>query len=167
MAINSIRKFICIHNEKRYFDADYLGKYKDQKAYSFFDSEFVGPIWVYELSSRKGTTILYCNVRASQSIHESKNLWIATNRANETGTEILSAWCSCMAGAYEACNHIIATLYKIEYANNKGWCSPACTETACQWNQSTKKDIEPKRIKNLIVRKKLRTDEDEQETGGN
>ena len=34
------------------------------------------------------------------------------------------------------CNHVIATLYnKLEYANSKGWCNPACTETTCQWNQ--------------------------------
>ena len=33
-----------------------------------------------------------------------------------------------MAGAYESCNHVIATLYKLEFANNKGWISPACTE---------------------------------------
>ena len=58
---------------------------------------------------------------------------------------------------YEAGNHVVATLYKIEYANNKGWWSPSCTETACQWNQSTKKYIEPKRITELFVRKSLRT----------
>ena len=33
-----------------------------------------------------------------------------------------------MAGAYESCNHVITTLYKLEFANNKGWISPACTE---------------------------------------
>ena len=62
-----------------------------------------------------------------------------------------------MAGAYEACNHVFPTLYKIEYANNKRWCSPSCTETACHWNQSTKKDIEPNRITELFVHKSLRT----------
>ena len=66
-----------------------------------------------------------------------------------------------MAGVYEACNHVDATLYKIEYANNKGWCSPSCTETACQWNQSTKKDIEPKRITESFVRKSLRTKQED------
>ena len=47
--------------------------------------------------------------------------------------------------------------YKIEYANNKGWSSPFCSEATCQWNQSTKKDIEPKRITELFVCKGLRT----------
>ena len=69
----------------------------------------------------------------------------------------LSASYSCMAGAYQACNHFVATLYKIEYANSKGWRSPSCTETVCQWNQSTEKDIEPKRITELFLRRSLRT----------
>ena len=62
------------------------------------------------------------------------------------------------AGAYEAFSHIIATLYKIEYANSKGWCSPACTEVACHWNRSTRKDIEPTCIMDSFVRKRLRSD---------
>ena len=65
-----------------------------------------------------------------------------------------------MAGAYEACNHIIATLYKIEYANSKGWCSSACTEVACRWNRSTGKEIEPTRIMDIFVRKRLSSDGD-------
>ena len=52
-------------------------------------------------------------------------------------------------------------MYKIEYANNKGRCSPSCTETACQWNQSTKKDIEPKRITESFVRKSLSTKQED------
>ena len=50
--------------KKKDFDADYIGKYKDQKAYSFFDSGFVGPIMHYEPSSKKQIIFLYCNVRA-------------------------------------------------------------------------------------------------------
>ena len=30
---------------------------------------------------------------------------------------IITAWCSCMAGASRCCNHVIAMLYKVEYAN--------------------------------------------------
>ena len=95
-------------------------------------------------------------MRASQSKHENKDLWILFRKKSKTNTDILSVWCSCMAGAYKACNNVVATLYKIEYANNKGWCSPSGTETACQCNQSTKKDIEPKRITKLFVSKSVR-----------
>ena len=66
-----------------------------------------------------------------------------------------------MAGAYEACNHVLSTFYKIEYANNKGWSSPFCSEAAFQWNQPTKKDIEPKRITELFVCTGLRTKQEE------
>ena len=75
-----------------------------------------------------------------------------------SGLEILSVWCSCMAGAYAACNHIIATLCKIEYASNEGWCTPACTP-ACQSNKSTEKIIEPTRLTDLFIRKRFRTDD--------
>ena len=67
----------------------------------------------------------------------------------------MHGWC------FEACNHVFATLYKIEYANNKGRCSPSCTEATCQWNQSTKKDIEQKRITELFVHKSLRTKQED------
>ena len=29
------------------FNVDYIGKYKDKKAYSYFDSGYVGPIFIY------------------------------------------------------------------------------------------------------------------------
>ena len=104
---------------------------------------------------------VYCDVRASQSIHENKDLWIAFRKKSKTNTDILSLWCSYMTGAYEACNYpvAVATLYKIAYANNKEWHSPSCTKTACQWNQSTKKGIELKRITELFVCKNLMTKE--------
>ena len=101
--------------KKRDFDADYIGKYKDQKAFSCFNSGFVGQIYVYELSSKKDIIFAYCDVRASQSIHENKDLWIVFRKKSKTSTDFLTAWCSCMAGAYEARNHVVATLYKIEY----------------------------------------------------
>ena len=61
---------------RRDFDADYIGKYKDQKAFSYCNSGFVGQIYVYELSSKKDILFAYCDISASQSIHENKDLWI-------------------------------------------------------------------------------------------
>ena len=117
---------------------------------------------VYEPKTKKYIVFLYCNVRASQSIHEEKRLWIAFEKISTTSSQILSAYCSCMAGAYECCNHIIATLYKVAYAHSMGWCTPSCTELACKWNQSTKKDIVPQLISDLIVRKNLSTKNENQ-----
>ena len=64
-----------------------------------------------------------------------------------------------MAGAYETCNHVIACLYKVDYANTKGFCNPSCTEQVCGWNQGTEKEVVPKRIADLLVRKRLASSE--------
>ena len=97
---------------------------------------------------------LYSEVRASQAVHKHRQLWIIVKKT-ENGSNILSAWCSCMVGSFETCNHVIATLYKIEYTHTKGWCNLACNKTAYQWNKGTRKEVEPKHITNLFVRKKL------------
>ena len=119
---------------KKDFNTDYIDKYKDQKTYSYFDSGFVGgPVFIYEPKSKQRGNIvfLYSEVSASQAVHEYKQLCIVVKKIDESGSNILSAWCSCMAGSFETCNHVIATLYKIEYAHRKGLCNLACTETAC------------------------------------
>ena len=141
--------FQCILST-RDFDSDYIGKYKDQKAYSYFDSGFVGEILIYEPSTN--VKFLYCDVRASMAVHKSKELWVATK--DDT---IITSWCSCMAGSSACCNHVIATLYKVEYATNHGYNDLACTSMPCKWNQSTKKEIVPRRITEIVVRKKSRT----------
>ena len=46
-------------------------------------------------------------------------------------------------------------LYKVEYANANNVCSPACTSIPYSWNKSTKKIIEPKRISEISLRKKM------------
>ena len=45
----------------------------------------------------------------------------------------------------------------MEYAHNKGYCDPACTDVPSQGNTESKREIDPQRIRNLIVRKKSRT----------
>ena len=59
-----------------------------------------------------------------------------------------------MAGASACCNHIIGALYKIDYAQARGYCNPACTSVPCGWNKSTKREIEGKRVSQICVRKK-------------
>ena len=60
-----------------------------------------------------------------------------------------------MVRTYETCSHIVTCLYKIDYANEKRLCSPACTEQGRTWKKGTKREKEPQRITDLIVRKKL------------
>ena len=55
------------------FDKEYFGKYKDQKAYSYFDSGFVGEVLVSKIN--EGTKIsLFCSVKGSMSIHNKKEV---------------------------------------------------------------------------------------------
>ena len=61
-----------------------------------------------------------------------------------------------MAGPHEFCNHVIATLYKLEYAN-KGWIFPASTEITCMWNKSTKENVEPSKTSDLFKTKSHET----------
>ena len=53
------------------FDCEYIGKYKDQKAYSYFDGGLVGEIKTY--SPTIDLQYVYCSVRASMSVHDEKN----------------------------------------------------------------------------------------------
>ena len=83
---------------------------------------------------------------------DDKELWIVV----KPNGKIVTTWCSCMAGASTCCNHIIATLYKVEYGNSNRFRSPSCTSMTCGWNQSTKKVIEPKNISEIVVPKRIR-----------
>ena len=143
--MGNIFSFI-LHNKD--FNADYTGKYKDQKAFLYFNSEFFGSVFIYEPKSkqRENTVFLHSEVRASQTVDGYKQLWITVKNIHKNGSIILSAWGSCMAGSSETCNHVIATLNKIDCAHTKGWRYLACTETTCQWNRGTRKEVEPKRI---------------------
>ena len=84
-------------------DTDYIGKYKDQKTYSYFDNGFVGPVLWYEYKDYKPTSrnivLFFANVRASFNINTEKSLWIAIGKQVTENFEILSADCTCMAGA--------------------------------------------------------------------
>ena len=102
------------------FDKEYIGKYKDQKAYSYFASRFVREILVRKINE------------GSMSIHNKKEVWVV---ANPDGM-IIPAWCFCMTRASRYCNHVIALLYKVEYANANNFCSPACTSIPYGWNKS-------------------------------
>ena len=135
-----------------------LENIKIRRRTAYFDSGFVGEIFIHEAGTTRDVKLVYCDVRASMSIHETRELWIAIK--DDT---VITSWCSCMAGSSACCNHVIATLYKIEYATTHGYNDPACTSIPCKWNQSTKKEVIPRRITEMVVRKKTRTKINEME----
>ena len=63
------------------------------------------------------------------------------------------AHCTCTAGFGECCNHIVAVLYKVEFANTNMLIDPACTSEACVWNKTTRRDVEASRIRDVVIRK--------------
>ena len=122
---------ICIYFAETMCDKNYIRCYKDQKAYCYWYSGFVAPILIYGSQLKKDIVFLYSNVTASQIMSETKSLGIAVKRKDKNGSQIICVLCSCMAGAYETCSHVIDCLYKFNYTNTKELCSAACTEQAC------------------------------------
>jgi len=134
------------------FDSDYIGKYKDEKAYSYWKSNFVGTILYAD--NKDGKCVLQCKVIPSQRIREDpREVWVALKK---DGT-VLCGWCTCIGGTSATCNHIIASLYKVEYAFTHGHTDPLCTSVTCGWNVSTRRDVQPGKIMDMRIRKEKRT----------
>ena len=132
--------------EKKAFTTEYIGQYKVRKAYSHFKSGFVHEV-VWSLTPT-GNIILFSKVTPSTKIRaQPHNVWVVCKPAGD----ILCGYCSCTAGYSKCCNHLIAVLYKVEYANQHGLTNPSCTEVACYWNSSSKNDIGPARIKDMSL----------------
>ena len=55
-------------------DLEYVGRYKDQKAYSYFDSGFVDTIFIYKPSSCRNKIFLYSKVQSSLTVSDKKML---------------------------------------------------------------------------------------------
>ena len=87
------------------------------------------------------------------SIHNKNEVWAV---AIPHGM-IITKWCFCMMRASTCCNHVIALLYKVEYANANNFCSPTCASIPYGWNKSITKIIEPEMISEIAVRKKMRS----------
>ena len=81
-------------------------------------------------------------------------LWLLVQKER---LEIFTSCCSCMAGTSQSCNHVIDVPFKIDYALQKGLLNPSCTSTSCSWSKSTKHDIEPQKIKDIVIQKKIRS----------
>ena len=133
------------------FDAEYVGKYKNMKAYSYFQSGFVDIVYACIVSE---VCYITSKVAHSQNVNTAPNeTWVAMNLDGS----IKTAWCSCMAGTSQSCNHVIAVLYKVEYAVAMGFTQPACTSIPCEWNKSTKKIVKPSKILDMNIRKDARS----------
>ena len=144
-------------------DTDYIGKYKDEKAYSYWMSGFVDALLVSK-DNADGFTYLKGIVCPSQRVRsEEHRVWVCT-KGKGKDCKVVTSWCTCVAGTGEACNHVIAVLYKINFAYKKQYISPACTSVPQGWNRGTRKEVAPSKIRNLTFCKHKKT---RKETGKN
>ena len=88
-------------------DLEYIDIYKDQKAYSYFDSGFADTIFIYNLSSCRNKYFYILKFSILLQFQIKKMLWILVQKEP---LEILMSWCSCMAGTSQSCSHVIAIL---------------------------------------------------------
>ena len=138
-------------------DVDYIGVYKDQKAYSYWMSGFVDAVFVAKCPVNSKFTFLKSSVCPSQRIRDDPHeVWICTEGPKKD-CKILTSWCTCTAGTGEACNHVIAVLYKVNYAFKKNYISPACTSVPQGWNKGTRRDVTPCKVNDLTFRKDKKT----------
>ena len=141
-------------------DVEYIGKYKDQKAYSYWMSGFVDTVLFTKCPLGNKQMFLKGCVSPSQKLRDDPHkVWICLE-GTKSECRIVTSWCTCTAGTAEVCNHVIALLYKVNFAYKKTYTSPACTSVPQGWNRGTKKDVQPSQIKNLVFRKDKKTHED-------
>ena len=106
-------------------DIDYIGKYKDEKAYSYWMSGFVDTVYASKCPTDATLTFLKGRVCPSQRIRDDPHKeWVCVK--GNTDPQIITSWCTCIAGTGEVCNHVIAILYKINFAFHKKFISPTC-----------------------------------------
>ena len=128
------------------FSTEYIGQYKIKKAYSYDKGGFVDKIFV-KIIDDADRKLTKASVFSSQLINESKHkLWVLFDHTGD----IKTAYCSCTGGVSSCCNHIVAAVYKIEFANREGFTDPSCTEELGGWNKSLK-EIKPMKIKDMDI----------------
>ena len=143
--LGRIFSFILTHKE---FDSTYVGKHEDQKAFSYWKSNFVGPI--YFSQNKDDKYILKSTITPSQRVRQDPHQARVAVRNNGS---IVCGWCTCIAGTSATCNHIIALLYMVNFAVQSGYTDPACTSVPCGWNHSTCKDMQPGKVIEMDIRK--------------
>ena len=138
--------------KKKAVDSEYIGNYKDQKAFSFYETGFVGTLYSYTVPGTKMLCVKGDITPSSKVRDDLHKPWILCEIPKEGECEILTTWCTCAAGTCLCCNHVIAVMYKLNYPYKKGYINPLCTSVPEGWNKGTRKEVTPKRISDLFIR---------------
>ena len=131
--------------ENKAYETEYIGQYKLRKAYIFFKSGFVDKLLVKSVEEER--TIIRASVTPFQRLNDDKHQpWIVF----KSDGSVITGFCICTAGHSRCCNHTAVVLYKLNYANEKGYTKPASTDEICNWNLSSK-EINPMKVKDMDI----------------
>ena len=120
-------------------------------------SGFVGTIYHSVCPSDNSTIFLKAKITPSKRINDDYHkVWVCVKKSS-SAFAIVTSWCTCIAGSAEACNHVIALLYKVNHAYHQNFISPACTSIPQGWNKGTKKEIQPSKVADVHFRKDKKT----------
>ena len=90
-------------------DSTDLSDYKNLKAYSYYESGWLQPLYFHKLSGSK-----YCifkgECRQSQRIKKINHKILIIEKSGK----IRSCHCTCMTGMGQFCNHVAAAMYSID-----------------------------------------------------
>nr|XP_047138959.1 uncharacterized protein LOC124814902 [Hydra vulgaris] len=108
-----------------------LSDYKTCKAYSYFKCGWLEPLFYHQIGIESEYCYLKGNCRKSEKINDPfHKLWIIINKKT---AKIISAHCTCLAGLLQTCNHVAASLFRIEAAVRNGLTNVACTSSKSEW----------------------------------
>ena len=122
--------------------------YKEQKAYSYFDSEFMFEAFYHPIVFESQYCFIKAKCTPSQRINDvPHDVWVLLNKFSG---DIKSGYCTCFAGLGQSCNHVAALLFKINHAWETGLSQVSVTSKLSTWNRS-KKVIESIKVKDMHV----------------
>jgi len=164
--IQDISVFVQMHDtvvDKIALSKRLLSDYKDQKAYSYFCSKFLFDVQYNDISMESDYCFLKTRCMPSQRLSEiPHDVWAC---ATKSGGNVVRAYCSCLAGLGQSCNHVVAMLLMVDFQWKVGAVQKACTSMPCVWTEGGKSlTVLQTRLAEVTIKKpaaeKLQSDRD-------
>ena len=128
-------------------DGEEMKNFKSLQSYNYFQSGNVDRI--LHFVAPDNNIVLKANVRSSQTVSRTNDAYVVCTKE---GT-VEKAWCTCMAGLGLSCSHVGTLLWKIEYAARNNMTGVSCTDETARWNKGTRRNIEPKPLVSIQLKK--------------
>ena len=135
--------------------------YKATEGHQFLTNGWVQLVRFLPIDNEK--ILCFCKVKHSQRFSDScLNSWCLVKKSGD----ILAAWCTCVAGRCEACSHVGALLYSLEYG-----CSTrerkTCTSRTNSWLPPSLKEVPFSEVRHIdytpsdVKRRRMMGDEED------